>query len=60
VRVQVAEQHAVFHGFPQQDQRAVFDRGDVSIETRCGELIAARRTVPFVTNPTTVTAIRLA
>ena len=43
VRVQLAEQHAVFHGFPQEDQQAVFDRGDVRIETRDGELINARR-----------------
>jgi hypothetical protein len=43
VRVQLAEQHAVFHGFPQADQRAVFDRGDVRIEARDGELINARR-----------------
>jgi hypothetical protein len=43
VRVQLAEQHAIFHGFPQEDQQAVFDRGDVRIETRDGELIDARR-----------------
>ena len=43
VRVQLAEQHAVFHGFPHEDQQAVFDRGDVRIETRDGELINARR-----------------
>jgi hypothetical protein len=43
VRVQLAEQHAVFHGFPEDDQRAVFDRGDVRIETRDGELIKRRR-----------------
>jgi hypothetical protein len=43
VRVQLAEQHTVFYGFPQQDQQAVFDRGDVRIETRDGELIKARR-----------------
>jgi hypothetical protein len=43
VRVQLAKQHAVFHGFPQEDQQAVFDRGDVRIETRDGELINARR-----------------
>ena len=42
VRVQLAEQHAVFHGFPQEDQQAVFDRGDVRIETRDGELIKSR------------------
>jgi hypothetical protein len=43
VRVQLAEQHAVLHGFPDADQQAVFDRGDVRIETRDGELIAVRR-----------------
>ncbi|GAB7144793.1 hypothetical protein [Mycobacterium riyadhense] len=43
VRVQLAAQHTVFYGFPQQDQQAVFDRGDVRIETRDGELISARR-----------------
>jgi hypothetical protein len=43
VRVQLAEQHAVFQGFPKDDQRAVFDRGDVRIETRDGELIKSRR-----------------
>ena len=42
VRVQLAEQHAVLHGFPQEDERAVFDRGDVRIETSDGELIATR------------------
>ncbi|WP_433712587.1 hypothetical protein ACQP2U_41325 [Nocardia sp. CA-084685] len=43
VRMQLAQQHAVFHDFPQQDQQAVFDRGDVRIETRDGEPISARR-----------------
>ncbi|MGE2816262.1 hypothetical protein ACQI5H_14150 [Mycobacterium heidelbergense] len=43
VRIQLAEQHTVFHGFPQEDQRTVFDRGDVRVETRDGELITARR-----------------
>jgi hypothetical protein len=42
-RVQLAEQHVVFPGFPQEDQQAVFDRGDVRIETRDGEPINARR-----------------
>jgi hypothetical protein len=41
-RLHMAEQHAVFHGFPRDDQRAVFDRGDVRIETSDGRLIAAR------------------
>jgi hypothetical protein len=43
VRVQPATQHAVVQGFPDEDQRAVFDRGDVRIETRDGELIKSRR-----------------
>lgn len=43
VRARLAQQHAVFHGFPHEDQQAVFDRGDVRIETRDGELINARR-----------------
>lgn len=43
VRVQLAEQHAVFYGFPQEDQQAVFDRGDVRIVSRGGETISARR-----------------
>jgi hypothetical protein len=43
VRVQSAQQHAVFYGFPQDNQRVVFDRGDVRIETRDGELIKSRR-----------------
>jgi hypothetical protein len=43
VRVRLAEPHAVFLGFPQEDQQAVFDRGDIRIETRDGELIDARR-----------------
>jgi hypothetical protein len=43
VRVQLAQQHVVFHGFPQENQQAVFDRGDVRIENREGELINARR-----------------
>jgi hypothetical protein len=42
-RVELAEQRAVFYGFPQQDQQAVFDRGNVRIETRDGEAISARR-----------------
>jgi hypothetical protein len=43
VRVELAEQRTVFYGFPQQDRQAVFDRGDVRLETRDGELIDARR-----------------
>ena len=42
VRVQLATQYTVLQGFPQEDQRAVFDRGDVRIETNGGELIDAR------------------
>ena len=43
VRVEMAEQCTVFYGFPQQDRHAVFDRGDVRLETSDGELIDARR-----------------
>jgi hypothetical protein len=43
VRVQLAEQHVAFQGFPQEDQLAVFDRGDVRIETRDGELVCRVR-----------------
>jgi hypothetical protein len=43
VRVEMAEQHTVFRDFPQQDQQVVFDRGDVRLETRDGELLSARR-----------------
>jgi hypothetical protein len=43
VRVQLAEQRAIFYGFPREDQQAVFDRGDVRIETRDGDLVSARR-----------------
>ena len=43
VRVRLAEQHVVVAGFPRADRRAVFDRGDVRIETRDGELVSARR-----------------
>lgn len=42
VRVRTAEQHAVFDGFPAADRRAVFERGDVRIETRDGERVASR------------------
>jgi hypothetical protein len=42
VRARLAHQHAVFDGFPQADQQAVFDRGDVRIETRDGDLICTR------------------
>jgi hypothetical protein len=42
-RLHMADQRAVFHGFPRDDQQAVFDQGDVRIETSGGELIAARR-----------------
>jgi hypothetical protein len=43
VRVQLAEQRTVFEGFPDEEHRAAFDRGDVRIETRDGELIDSRR-----------------
>lgn len=43
VRVQLAEQHAVFSGFPHEHQQAVFDRGDVRIETCDGEVIKTRQ-----------------
>jgi hypothetical protein len=43
VRVQAAAQHAVFQDFPRDGQRAVFDRGDVRIETDDGRLLASRR-----------------
>lgn len=42
VRVRLTEQHAVFNGFPHARQRAVFDRGDVRIETGDGDPIASR------------------
>jgi hypothetical protein len=42
-RLHMADQRAIFHGFPRDDQQAVFDRGDVRIETSGGDLIAARR-----------------
>ncbi len=41
-QVQVAEQHTVLHDFPQAGQRAVFDRGDVRIETQDGEQLDIR------------------
>jgi len=40
--VQVAEQHTVLRDFPQVDMRAVFDRGDVRIESRDGEQLETR------------------
>ncbi len=42
VQVQTAEQHTVLHDFPRADQRTVFDRGDVRIETRDGDVLDAR------------------
>ena len=41
-QVQVAEQHTVIHDFPHPNQRAVFERGDVHIETRDGEQLDSR------------------
>jgi hypothetical protein len=43
VRVEMAEQHTVFRGFPQEDQQVVFDRGDVRLEMGDGQLLDARR-----------------
>lgn len=42
VSIQAAEQHAVLHNFPQEGERAVFDQGDVRIETSDGAVMAAR------------------
>jgi hypothetical protein len=41
-RVCMSEQHVVFEGFPDDVHRAVFDRGDVRVETAGGEVIATR------------------
>jgi hypothetical protein len=41
-QVQVAEQHTVLHDFPQAGKRAVFDRGEVRIETHAGEQLDTR------------------
>jgi hypothetical protein len=43
VRMQLAQQHVVIRGFPHENQQAVFDRGDVRIETPDGESIDVRR-----------------
>ncbi len=43
VRVQPSRQHSVIEGFPRAGQRAVFDAGDVRIETHDGELVESRR-----------------
>jgi len=42
VRVEMAEQRAVFRGFPQDGRQVVFDCGDVRLETGDAELISAR------------------
>ena len=42
VEVQVAEQRTVLHDFPHAGKRAVFDRGDVRIETHEGETLDTR------------------
>ncbi len=42
VAVQVAEQHTVLHDFPQAGKRAVFDRGDVRIESHDGQQLDTR------------------
>lgn len=41
-QVQVAAQHTVLHDFPQAGKRAVFDRGDVRIESHDGEQLDTR------------------
>lgn len=41
-RVCMSEQRVVFEGFPDGGHRAVFDRGDVRVETAGGEVITAR------------------
>lgn len=43
VTVHLAEQYAVFEDFPDEGKRAVFDRGDVRIETADGTPIESRR-----------------
>lgn len=43
VRVQVAEQNVVLLDFPHAGRRAVFDRGEVRIETAEGDIVASRR-----------------
>jgi hypothetical protein len=42
VEVEAAEQHTVIHDFPRAGRRAVFDRGEVRIETEDGERLDAR------------------
>ncbi|MGB8405706.1 MAG: hypothetical protein WCE30_16700 [Mycobacterium sp.] len=42
VTVQPAEQRTVLHDFPRIGERAVFDRGEVRIETRDGLLLGSR------------------
>jgi hypothetical protein len=42
VRVRVAEQHTVLHGFPEAGMRAVFDQGVVRIERDDGECLQRR------------------
>jgi hypothetical protein len=42
VQVHVAERRTVLEDFPHAGKRAVFDRGDVRIETRDGEPLATR------------------
>jgi hypothetical protein len=41
-QVHVAQQHTVLHDFPGAGTRAVFDRGDVRIETHDGEQLDTR------------------
>jgi hypothetical protein len=40
--VQTAKQHTCIHDFPQAGQRAVFDQGDVRIETTDGAVVGTR------------------
>jgi len=42
VRVHLAQQYAVFQDFPNVDRRAVFDRGEVRIETPEGDVVESR------------------
>ena len=42
VTVRVGEPHTVLHDFPRVGERAVFDRGEVRIETRDGEQLDSR------------------
>lgn len=41
-RLRLSDQHTVFDRFPRDDHRAIFEHGDVRIETSDGRLVAAR------------------